>query len=124
MKQEIINYLKCAYANKVTLAGYTALAVGAACCLVGEQANPCTEEIRSWGAILSIDTALFGLCSTMLGLDTYDTYEKTLNHIKQFGTIREDYAQIKNRFYCSRVAIKLAAKEAGLENTLEAQNDS
>jgi len=114
------DYLKCAYANKFTLAGFIALAANMGLKAMGKPVE--YEELYNLSLAISHNLAFGCLVMTWAGLDTFRTYKRTREYIQEFGKIREDYSELKNKFYCSRVGIRLAAKEAGLERTLVEKN--
>ena len=117
MKQAIKDYIKCAYVNKFTLAGFISLAAGIGLTAMGKSSE--YEAVRQSLLALTYHAALSCFLPTFLGMDTFMTYRKSRKYIKEFGKIKESYQEIKSQWYCSRVAIELAAKEAGLEATLE-----
>lgn len=109
------DYIKCAAANKVTLAGYLSLATGLC---IHSFLN--TEE-SGYLQHLAYATTNMGstlLISTLLGIQTFETYRETRNKLKKFGNIKEIYQKVKNKAYCTRVGMELAAKESGLEKFL------
>jgi hypothetical protein len=115
MKEQIKDYLKCVYANKVALTGYLALPVTFSLLTLGRHYD---SRVLTALPVIPFLIAEVGLFTTSFGCDTFKTYRKTKKYIQKFGTIREDYRYLKNEWYCSRVAIRLAAKEAGLEHQL------
>ena len=120
MKDSIIkDYLKCVYANKFVIAGYIALASDIALITLGKPQSESLGKLYAMSVFCLSETSCSFLFPTLLGFETLKTYRKTKNYIQEFGKVREDYRKIKDNWYCSRVGIRLAAREAGLENTLE-----
>ena len=112
----VADYLKCVYANKATFTGCVSLAISLALDLsITPEESPYLTAIDETASALA--SYLLGI--TWFGLDTFRTYRKSKEYIQQFGKIKESYNELKKEWYCSRVGIKLAAKEAGLESTLE-----
>lgn len=122
MKQEIKDYIKCAYANKATLAGFISLPLSIAAGIAGKQLeldHPMIQSVAYLTSSILFMGGLYLLHETLYGFDTLEKYQKTKKHILKVGAINQHYSKIHNLFYCSRAGIRLAAKEAGLEATLE-----
>ena len=118
MNTKTKDYLKCIWANKATLAGYLSLPISLTLSAIAEhEGSKNLFGISQYAAFAGI----FLLTSTDFGTHTLKVYNKTREYIKEHGKIKKN--QQYNKYYCSRVAMRLAAKEAGLENTLEEENE-
>jgi hypothetical protein len=82
-------YIKCLYWNKVLLAGWIIIIVGIFLVSI---------------PIASIGSALIGV--TKFGIDTIDTYRRTLAILKRYGE-----TTIKPSMYCNIVGYNWALKE-------------
>jgi len=112
----IRDYARCVWANKATLAGYLGLGASIDLLVFGNNHDSINFVLSS--IILGqISGGLLG--ATAFGLQTFDTYRETRNYISKFGKIKEEYQNLKHKVYCTRVGIRLAAREAGLESSLE-----
>jgi len=110
--QDFKDYLKCTWANKLTLAGYLSLL---ATFVLGYL---CKETQLSYLGVItcgSLCSSVSLLQSTLFGLETLDTYQEARSYIRKFGKLKETFREIKERDYCTRAGLRLAAKEAGLE---------
>ena len=101
-------YLKCAKINIFTLGGYFLILVG----LIS-----LTISTRIAINIISLGVGL--LFATNFGLKTYFAYRKTQNHIKAHGRIDDRFFNRFSSTYCNFVGLKLAAEEAGVEESLK-----
>ena len=121
MNQGLKDFGRSVCANVYTLTGYLAIPVSAACLIAG--ADPDLVEYAS--RLLNLvggSTAFysfFALGCTGAGAYTMRYIRKTREEIEEHGTIRPSFARLHREWYCYRQGMKLAAKEAGLEETLE-----
>ena len=114
-KSAVRDYLKCVWSNKATLAGYLLLPIAVGLNVLGRQ-----EECKFLNN-LSYISGHIGACllaATSLGRDTLETYRKARDYMLYFGKVKDEYKNLKDKYYCSRVGIRLAAQEAGLEDSL------
>jgi hypothetical protein len=118
------DYLKCVYANKFTLSGYLLLLAGA-CDSTNTIHNIFSSHPKDIallhhcyidGMILYSGISLLAITSN--GQETYNSYIQARRHIKQNGKLDPRNLEKIRRVYCKKVGIKLALKEANLEDRL------
>lgn len=118
--QKTKDYLKCVYANKFTLAGYLSLPISASLAVAGH--NLAHDNTSGVFYTLAADVGLIGIAClkiTSWGNETLKAYNKSKKYIQKFGKIKSDYQGIKDNWYCSRVGMRLAIEESGLEEVLK-----
>jgi hypothetical protein len=116
---KIKDYLKCVWANKATLGGYLGLAISIGEGVIGLNCeNSKTESVLSALCTLTSIASLQVLAVTDWGSETLTAYRKTKKYIRSFGKMKEKYNRLNENFYCENVGIRLAAREAGLEDSL------
>ena len=103
------NYLKSVVANKITLAGYSLMGLGAVTEFFG------IKSMISGYDILFIGLSLNNL--TLYGFQTRTAYKRTIQHIDSYNTLDPRFLA-KHRWYCEQVGIRAAAKERNLEHLL------
>ena len=112
------DYAKSVYANKFTLAGYSAVLSSFGLMFADPKRVTFDEE----SCLLILGNVLLG--ATGFGLDTFRTYRRTKDHLKKFENqikVREDDESFKRKesfWYCNRKGYELALKESGLEKHL------
>ena len=58
------------------------------------------------------------LSSSKYGGETYHAYTRMRSHIQKYNTIDKRFREKFSRIYCTNTGVKMAAKEAGLENLI------
>ncbi len=117
MKQELKDYAKSVIANKFTLTGYVSLGLGAVGAYIFTKTN--MPEINIYiSNTLFFSYSFLTFLGTEFGVETYKAYRKMKNHIQKHNTIESRFKIRFSQDYCVRTGIKLAAKEAGLEDLL------
>jgi hypothetical protein len=118
------DYLKCVYANKFTFAGYL-ISIASICDSTNTISNIHSSQSPDISLLKhrTIDfLVLYGgitmMAFTSCGQETYDHYIKAREQIKLYGKIDPRYLEKIRKTYCRKVGIKLALKEANLENRL------
>ncbi len=115
ISQETKDYLKCVYANKVTLAGYALIGTGIGIGLIENyhNINPNTAFSNMIIAqIINLGIGCLGI--TKIGLETLNVYNRTKKHIEKYHTINDEFQGKYNPWHCTRAGVRLAAKEKGL----------
>lgn len=115
MLQEIRDYTRCAIENKFTISSYAVLSSSAFLYCIYSRVHSSAYLVSA--AVMSC-FGFLGLVSTKFGMQTYDTYRRLRKLIKEKETINQRLKDIVNINYCNRTAMKMAAKEAGLEHLL------
>lgn len=101
-------YLKCAVANRATLAGFIATGAGAACCALALATT--SSEL----ALIGLMVAFVGFCLLLLttfGLETFVKYLQARRLIEQ-GKVARVREKAHKGFYCGRTGVRLALAEA------------
>jgi len=115
MLQEIKDYMKCTIKNKFVIGGY----VGAGLSLLAEYITYKTGTkvpIIDTLVISSFSFSTGTLILNTFGLETTQVYRIMREHIKKHGTIKSEFKDKFTDTYCTQIGIKMAAKEADLEN--------
>ncbi|HLC88549.1 MAG TPA: hypothetical protein VJG49_00790 [Candidatus Nanoarchaeia archaeon] len=117
--EKTVDYLKCAIANKVTLASLP-LFVASSVVAIASFNNYQNLDHLALGAAAVFVAGSAGSLSflTGCGLHTTYTYQKTKKHIKKYNALDERFTSMISSWYCDQAGLKLAAKEAGLEHLL------
>ena len=110
MIRELPNFIKCAVANRYSFLGYAALITSAF--LFKE--NP--ENLNTYNFLA---LAGLNLLFTKGGELTHSSYRRTKNHIAKFNRIDKRFVRRFDKDYCVQLGIRLAAREAGLEEQLD-----
>jgi hypothetical protein len=121
---DIKDYAKCVYQNKFTFTGYIGVVS-----FIGVNAGRIYFDIpdfeEPWDLVDFLSNSavfLYSIISlglTSLGNETMDNYQRTRDHIEQFGRVEDYFDQKMSKTYCTRVGMKLAAKEYGLEDKIQ-----
>lgn len=115
MLQEIKDYLKCAVANKFVLGSYIVAGLSIASIYIGYKTQmPLLIQLPP--ITFPFIGLIFG--TTHFGLDSYKAYKRVQKHIQKYNTIDQRFKNKLSEEYCVQTAIKMAAKEAGLEHLL------
>ena len=118
IRDNVKDYLKCTWANKATLASYLLLGTYILSRAIGIQEDHSQEILRQSVQFISGLGSFELLLLTWGGANTFHTYRRAKKHIEQFEELPSRYIDLKGKWYCTKVAVRLAAKEAGLENQL------
>lgn len=126
MLQELKDYAKCAVRNRAVLGSYACTGVGLSLLtLLITSIEPETgtqlstmDAVLFFGGVGTFDVGSVSLGLTELGTPTYNSYRRMREHIKKHGTIDQRFKDSFSPFYGTQVGIKMAAKEAGLENLI------
>lgn len=119
MLYEIKDYAKCVVQNRFTFTGLLSAGAWLTMKYVEHKTKiPINQHI--WGLTKFILSEYGGisLIATVFGAYTFSTYRRTKKHIEKFGTIDGEFKDKLSGEYCGKCAVKLAAKEAGLEYLL------
>jgi Zn-dependent membrane protease YugP len=95
-------YLKCVWWNKFTLAGYV-------CMVSGSVATFSPSLLAHVGIFLFLLGFLFLLC-TLVGLETYDSYQRAVMLLKNGHFLALEEA-LPSAAYCNAVGIRGALEE-------------
>jgi len=114
MLQEVKDYTKCAIKNKFILSSY--VGIGASLLSKYIEHKTGTKIIRMDDLLINSSVVILG--TTQFGLETMHSYRRMREHIKKHGTIRKRFKEKFSPVYCTQTGIKMAAKEAGLENLI------
>jgi len=114
----IKDYVKCVYANKATLVGYIGAVTSGVLLFHGK---PESQELQglyiaSVYSLSQLSSVLLG--ATKFGRETFQSYRRAKKHIQEYETINTKYYD-KHKLYCDKVGVRLAAREAGLEDKLK-----
>lgn len=120
MLQGLKDYAKCAYYNRVTLAGFVSFVSGGVALSVGltDYSHCNWDKAITWSGVAVLYVSHFPVYITSFGGETLAAYYRTKSHIMKFGRIHPKFQEKMNRVYCSRVGFKLAIQEATLEERL------
>jgi hypothetical protein len=113
------DYLKCAIANKGTLAGYLLTATGVAMGLAAYLTD--SADAFMLGSV-AFSTGAIGAginILTSFGHETLVAYRRTREHIQRTKTLDDRFYRVYRHTYCTNVGAKLAAREAGLDLLIE-----
>ncbi len=114
MLQGIKDYAKCAVRNKFIIGSYAGIGLSILLKYVEHETGtqiPVVDDLLYY--------ASFGtLGATQLGLETFNAYRRMRKHISEHGTIEPRFKDKFSSMYCTQTGIKMAAKEAGLENLI------
>ncbi len=102
--------LRCAYANKYTRCGMLLVAGGLAK-LIG--VDDTWGDVELSGGITAIGAGM--VYFTEFGKETLRAYQRTKERIEERGFLNDGFKRNYEPYYCSRVGMHLAMKDAGLE---------
>ncbi len=107
--QDIQDYGKAVYANKVTLLGIAIAGTS----LLFESDNEITQQFIENFA-LNGGAMLIG--ATKGGLGTFSALRRTRAHLQQHGTLDERMQKINGRYYCDATGVMAALEEQGMSD--------
>lgn len=111
----VTDYLKCSYANKVTLAG-NFLFIASSAVIGADLADLITikeEYLAGAGGVAFSGLLLNGF--TLCGFHTLASYRITKNIISRGGDSKlQRLVNIESGLYCNKKGVELALKESGL----------
>jgi len=102
--------VRCAYANKYTFCGIVLVAGGLAK-LVG--VDDTWGDVELSGGIAAIGAGM--VYFTEFGKETLRAYQQTKARIEERGFLNDGFKRHYGAYYCGRVGMQLAVKDAGLE---------
>jgi hypothetical protein len=105
----VADYVKCSIYNRATFAGYLCVAGFGVYEYMGG------DDIRI--EIMLVGFAFSLLKVTKMGRETFESYRQTKSIITA-NKMNEELGSSRYKLYCNYGGIKLAVKEAGLENLL------
>lgn len=111
--ENILDYAKCLAANRVTLIN-APLFMFSFYSLAALPHDSKYSEISFAAAVITSATLYLTGC----GMHTYNTYRRVKKHIKKKGTLDQKFTAKISEWYCDQAGLRLAAKEAGLEDLL------
>ncbi len=109
----MVLYLRCVWANKLTLLGYILLVVGVLLlCLLLNGLIPRKLFLRDTAIWLMASSAFF-LVVSVFGFGTQGTYKRTIEHLRKQpgGRASRHFANFNQIFYCWRKGYELAVKD-------------